>query len=177
MADDESTTDDDQREADDDQNQDQDEQLHDAGKLALKRERDARKTAERKLADVETRLADFEKRDKAAADAKAKADGDYQKLLDERERENAELQRKLAERDLVDRKRVAAKSAGLPDTFAERLRGETDEDLVADATSLAEFVRTPNAERIDTGERSSRGENQEQDRKALSNPARWGLRT
>ena len=177
MAEDEQVQDD-QREADD---QDQDdthesEQLGDKGREALKREREARKAADKRAADLEKRIAEFEKAQKDRDAETARQNGEWEKVATEAQAELETLKAQIAERDLRDRKAAAAKAAGLPDDMADRLRGDTDEELEADAKALAKHLRTPEAPDTDAGDRTPRG-TKKPDKRAYSDPAKWGLRS
>lgn len=176
MADD-AQVQDDQRDADDqDHNDTQDtDALGDKGREALKRERDARKAAEKERNDLAKRIADIEKAQKDRDDADAKAKGEWEKVATERQQELDQLKADLAARDMRDRKIAAATAANLPKDMAERLRGETDEELEADAKELAKHLRTQEAPDNDAGERTPKGI-KKPDKNAWSDPAKWGLR-
>ena len=59
--------------------------------------------------------------------------------------------------------------------MAERLRGDTDEELEADAKELAKHLRVQDAPENDAGERTPKG-TKKPDKNAWSDPAKWGLR-
>jgi hypothetical protein len=176
MADD-AQVQDDGRDADDqDHNDTQDtDALGDKGREALKRERDARKAAEKERNDLAKRIADIEKAQKDRDDADAKAKGEWEKVATERQAELDKLKADLAARDLNDRKTAIAKAAGLPDDLATRLQGETDEELEADAKGMAKLLRVQDAPENDAGERTPKG-TKKPDKNAWSDPAKWGLR-
>lgn len=127
-------------------------------------------------ASLRKRLKDAEDAAQAAADADAKAKGEWEKIAQKRQEELDALKAQLADRDLRDRKAAIAKAAKLPDDMADRLRGETDEELEADAKELAKHLRTQDAPENDTGERTPKG-TKKPDKGAWSDPARWGLRS
>lgn len=176
MADDDQVQDD-QRDADDQDHNDTHESdaLGEKGREALKRERDARKTAEKERNDLAKRIADIEKAQKDRDDADAKAKGEWEKVATERQQELDQLKADLAARDLNDRKTAIAKAAGLPDDLATRLQGETDEELEADAKGMAKLLRVQEAPENDAGERTPKG-TKKPDKNAWSDPAKWGLR-
>jgi hypothetical protein len=149
--------------------------LGDKGREALKRERDARKAAEKERNDLAKRIADIEKAQKDRDDADAKAKGEWEKVATERQAELDKLKADLAARDLNDRKTAIAKAAGLPDDLATRLQGETDEELEADAKGMAKLLRVQDAPENDAGERTPKG-TKKPDKNAWSDPAKWGLR-
>ncbi len=154
MADDDTTQDDqDQRDADTDQ-QDTD-HLGEKGRETIRKEREARKLAEKERAALATRLADLEKAQKDRDDAEAKQKGEWEKVAQQRADDLAEAQRKLAERDLKDMKVTAAKKAGLPDDLVDRLAGATAEELETDAKALAKHIAPRDAADTDAGKRSS----------------------
>jgi hypothetical protein len=57
--------------------------------------------------------------------------------LERAQKRVAELEAKQAERELVERQRSIAKKAGLDESLADRIRGESDEDMLADAKAMA----------------------------------------
>ncbi|URN11362.1 hypothetical protein LUW77_03470 [Streptomyces radiopugnans] len=109
------------------------ESLGDAGKKALQEERRKARAAEKRLAEMESRLKEFEDRDKTEAQKLAEA------------RTAAEQRASQAEQELM-RYRVAAEKK-LPAELAARLRGSTPEEMAEDADSLLELIgsqqRTP----------------------------------
>lgn len=180
---DDTTTQDEQRQREaDDQHQDEhgdtqdDVQLQAAGREALKRERDARKAAEKERTVLAKRIADLEKAQKDRDDEAAKAQGEWEKVAKTREGELEEARKLLADRDLRDRKTAIARNAGIPDEFVDRLKGETDEELEVDAKAVAKLLKTRDAPDNDAGERTPRGM-KKPDKNEFANPARWGLRS
>lgn len=121
--------------------------LGEKGIEALREERQRAKDAEVARIAAEKRANDAEGKLAADAAAKAKAatkkaedDGNWQKLADDRAAEVETLRTQLKERDrqaLITR--MAAKHK-LPEAFAERLKGETEDELEADAKELAKHV-------------------------------------
>lgn len=71
----------------------------------------------------------------AAAEAQLKEQGKYKELLEQRERELAELKSREV------RSRVAT-AAGIPAELAERLRGATEAELAEDAKALKALLGT-----------------------------------
>jgi hypothetical protein len=94
-------------------------------------------------------------REEIEADIESKAaeeQGEYKKLYDELQVKHRELESRLAERDLIDRKRDVAKRVGLPDARVDRIKGETEEEMEADAKAMAALVKTPAEEEPETPE-------------------------
>jgi hypothetical protein len=120
--------------------------LPDAIKAILTKERNARRAAERKASQLETRVGEFEDRDKT----------ELQKAVERAER---------AEREAVElrsetlRARVAAKHS-LPAELADVLKGDTEEALDEHAQRLAALVKPagqPAGSGFDGGSRGSGG--------------------
>jgi hypothetical protein len=176
MADDDAQVQDEQREADDQDQTHETDDLGDAGKAALKREREARKAAEKEKADLAKKIADFEKAQQERDTEAAKAKGEWETIAKQREDELAALKAQINDRDLRDRKTAIAKAAGLPDDLAGRLQGETDDELEADAKALAKHLKAQDAPDNDAGKRTAPGQ-KKPDKSEFSNPAKWGLRT
>lgn len=113
------------------------ERLDKAQKAADKKAEDARAEAERKAAEEQ---------------------GEFKKLYEDAEKRRVEAEAKAAqiERErLLDR--IAAKHA-LPDDLRDRLRGDSEEDLDADAEKLAALIAkpdTPKAPDLDADKRGS----------------------
>lgn len=97
-------------------------QLGDAGKKALDAERKARRDAETKAKDLETRLQAIEDKDKTEVD----------RLTDE----NAKLKADLATATVGGARMRVALEKGLTATQAKRLVGDTEDELLADADEL-----------------------------------------
>lgn len=162
---------------DDDNDQgdpDDDEKLGAKGRDALKRERDARKAAERERTALQKRIDDLEQAQKAREDADAKAKGEWEKVAKDREAELETLKAELAERDRNDLKRTIAAETGLPGDLALRLTGDDEAALREDAKELAKHLKAREVE-TDAGERTPNG-NKKPTRSEFANPARWGLR-
>jgi hypothetical protein len=86
-------------------------------------------------------------REKAQADAKAKAEAEllaknaeWEKLAKQREDEIKALSERLKQKEVLERKRAVAEKTGLPVAIADRLTGETDEELEADAKAILEAL-------------------------------------
>jgi hypothetical protein len=147
--------------------------LGDKGKQAIQREREARKAAEKARADLEKRLKAIEDERKQAEDAKAKEQGEWEKVATERERELEKLRAQIAERDLNDLKRTVAAEEGLPAELALRLAGDDEDALRTDAKALARHLKAREVD-TDAGERTKPGQ-KKPDKSAYADPARWGL--
>lgn len=98
------------------------ESLPEAVRVVLKKERAAAKAAEARAKRAESRVQEFEDAQKTEAERTAEA-------LEAAKRAAVEAQTALL------RERVARRT-GLPDNLVDRLRGDTEEDLMEDATSL-----------------------------------------
>ena len=127
MADDDQVQDD-QRDADDQDHNDTHESdaLGEKGREALKRERDARKTAEKERNDLAKRIADIEKAQKDRDDADAKAKGEWEKVATERQQELDQLKADLAAREWLRRR--TGQSAYRPSAAGLRSRPDSDQD-------------------------------------------------
>lgn len=90
---------------------------------------------------IKRRLAEEKARDqKRAEEERAKAQGEWQKLAEQREAELATLRAEAAQAKLEAlRTRVAVKHQ-LPDLLAGRLTGTTEQELDADAAALAKLL-------------------------------------
>lgn len=111
-----------------------DEPLGEAGKQALVKERQAAKAAEKRAADAEARIKEFEDRDKS----------DAQKLQEERDAavtERDTLRTQTLRRDVADEK-------GLTAAQAKRLVGSTREELEADADDIIATFPVAPANRV-----------------------------
>jgi hypothetical protein len=106
-----------------------DDALRATGQVALERERAARREAEQRAKEHERRIAELEDRDKTEVErARASA---------ERERKRAEdAEARIAALELSALRREVASELGLPARLAERLRGDTERELRADARRL-----------------------------------------
>jgi hypothetical protein len=108
------------------------EQLGDAGKAALDAERKARRDADRKARDLEARLKEFEDRDKSESQKAIERAEAAERELPTLRQSQVRLQfalDKVAELDSVEAIRAFV-------SIADRLRGDTAEELAADAETL-----------------------------------------
>jgi hypothetical protein len=110
-------------------------------------------------------------REKAEADALAK-NQEWQKLAEQRAKEVDELKAKTAQMEYESKQRSIAEEIGLPVTFADRIRGETPDAMLADAKSLLEAMpkqpAKPNVRPTNVGGNASvTSETDEQRRKRL----------
>lgn len=96
--------------------------LGDSGKKALDAERKARRDAERRATDLESRLKTIEDKDKS----------ETERLTEE----NARLQKALGTATVAETRMRVALDKGLTATLAKRLVGDTEEELTADADEL-----------------------------------------
>lgn len=116
-----------------------DEALGEAGIKALHAERDARKVAEDRIKDYEARLKEFEDRDKTEQEKAAEHAAQLAADLDAKTASLAALELNLARVEVAHAK-------GVPAELVPRLRGETREELEADADALLEIVGKRDAE-------------------------------
>lgn len=128
-----------------------------------------------RLKDAEARAQAAEKAQRDRDEAEKREQGKWEEIAKAREDELAQLKRDIAERDLRDRKTAIAKAHDLPDEFVERLKGETDEELEADAKAIAKLLKIREVPDNDAGQRTPPG-NKNRDKKQFADPARWGLR-
>ena len=77
---------------------------------------------------------------------------------------------------MPERTSTIAKTAGLPEDLADRQKGETDEELEADAKAMAKHLKAQDAPDNDAGKRTAPGL-KKPDKSAYADPARWGLQT
>lgn len=127
---------------DDDEEDEEDDSLGESGKKALKAERDRAKAAERKARELERKLAALTG-DDDKTDYKTKFE-ETQKKLDELDAKSKAQERAA----LLDK---VAKAHGLPDSLKERLQGDTEEALTADAKELAKVAKKPVSSNNDIG--------------------------
>lgn len=81
---------------------------------------------------------------KAAEEAQRKAaeeQGKYQELYEQTQAELAQMRQDAAAAQQAAARRLVAQQLNLPDVLAERLRGETEEELLADAESLLGSIK------------------------------------
>lgn len=149
-------------------------QLGEKGKEAIRREREARKAAEKERSDLKKRLDELEAKQREAAEAKAKEEGRYKELLEERERELREKEAQLADRDRQTWRLKAATKHGIPDDLVDRITGDSEEAMDADAKTLATFLKAKDAPDTDNGPRPPR--TPKADPKRYQDFAKWGLR-
>jgi len=119
----------------------EDVQLGEGGLKALQAERDARKAAEARVKEYEDRVREYEDRDKT----------EQQKAIEQVERLNADLEAaraSLAQSELTRARTEVAYAKGVPADLAERLRGETREELEADAEALMALIPKPAEEPV-----------------------------
>lgn len=116
--------------------------LSDNGKAALDRERDARREAERNLAQLRDRVNELEDAGKSEVE---RAANQVKRATEELARANqrvTELEGELSRRDLDTLKAQVAAEHGLPASVAKRLQGKDKRELTADAKALAEELQT-----------------------------------
>lgn len=117
--------------------------LGENGEKALRAERDGRKAAE-----------------KAAAEYKAKLDGIEKASLSDIERaqqEAKEAKGRLAELQRESLVHRVALQKGIPATLVDRLRGDTEDDISADADALLALVNAPRSPKPDSSQGGNGG--------------------
>lgn len=107
--------------------------LGDAGKRAIQSERDARKAAERRAADAEAKVQEFEDANKSETERLAGQAGREKKRADEADARAVSAEAKALRLQVALDKQVPAE-------LIDRLRGETKEELEADAEALMALV-------------------------------------
>lgn len=120
--------------------------LGENGEKALKSEREARKAAE-----------------KAAADYKAKLDEIERANLSDLERAQQEAQAasaRLAEYERTNLRQRIAIEKGIPASLVDRLRGDSEDDISADADALLALVNAPRTPKPDTSQGGNGGVNE-----------------
>lgn len=119
-----------------------DEALGEAGLRALVAEREARKNAEAAQRDLEAKIKEFEDRDKTEQQKAEEAAARIASDLDATKASLAAAELNLARTQVAYEK-------GIPAELVPRLRGDTREELEADADALLEIVgkREPEAPR------------------------------
>jgi chromosome segregation ATPase len=137
-----------------------DAELGDAGRQALDKERDARRDAERQLAETRRRIADLEDAGKSETDralAQLKRASDQ---LDASNRRIADLEGEIAKRDLDQLKAQVAREHDLPATLAARLQGTDLRSLRADAKAMQDELGSgerPGSARVGQGSGAAGG--------------------
>lgn len=140
------------RKREDDDDDAEIEELKIQGKEALRKERRARRQAER---DAEDALAEAKaaKESLAAATKKtAEAEGNYEQLYKAEQKKNQELANaQKAEADKALRAKIAGEYK-LPADLADRLVGKDETELKADAEKLAKQVKPSDAPNLETNQ-------------------------
>lgn len=114
------------------------------------------KWAQDELGKARAEAAKFRTEKKQAEEAKAKADGDYKRLFEERDAELERLRADNAEKDRIALAKTVAKAVltGLvadTDLIATRLVGKTEEELRADADKFKAALPKPQASSTEGG--------------------------
>lgn len=81
----------------------------------------------------------------------AEKQGDFEKLYQEQKQEAEDLRAKVKSLELRDIKLKALEKHGLSDSLIDRLRGDTEDELMADAEELARGYKRPIAPETDAG--------------------------
>lgn len=109
------------------------EQLGDAGKKAIAAERSAREAAEKALKDANVRLKQLEDAGKSELEK-------LQTRLSEVEQTAAKTASDAAAKDLTILRQQIGIKQGLPESLIQRLQGDTEESILADATALKGLI-------------------------------------
>jgi len=112
--------------------------LRDAGRKALDEERKARREAEQRATESERRLAQLEDAGKTEVERAISRLDRQSAELDASRGRIAELETKLAERELLELKREIALDVGIPLEAAHRLQGTDARSIKSDATRYLE---------------------------------------
>jgi hypothetical protein len=112
--------------------------LRERGKEALDRERTARREAERRVAEAERQLAELQDAGKSEVDRAISRLDRQSAELDASRGRIAELEEKLATRELLELKREIALELGIPQEAAHRLQGTDARSIKSDATRYLE---------------------------------------
>jgi hypothetical protein len=132
-----------------------DTQLTDAGRVAIEKERNARRDAERRAAEYRTRLQEIEDANKPELE-RAQTQAKRSQLEAETHKARiTELEAEIRRRDLEALKAQVAAEAELPVTLAGRLQGDDLRSLRADAKEMAAQLRTGQAGSFRVGEGGS----------------------
>jgi hypothetical protein len=94
--------------------------------------------------EVTRKLREFEKQAQGATEAQRKAEEQrlaeqkqFEQLWQQEKAARAEIEQRLRESELAQWRQQAAMQVSLPATLADRLRGDTLDDMIADAKALA----------------------------------------
>lgn len=167
-----------------------DDELGDKGKAALTRERKARETAEARAKSAEKELRDLKRAQRDADEQRDQESGNWEKLATDRATEldtaNArieELEGELRQRDVQTWRLKAAAAHNIPtdEKTLDRIQGETEADILADAEELAKLMGIDPPDDTDAGRSENRGPRRPR-RNAdkgtdWSNPSVWGIDT
>jgi hypothetical protein len=142
---------------------------HDA--LSLEEAKKLRSEAQnlrKRLKDAEATAQAAEARQRELDEAKAKEEGRYKELLEAREKELAEIQKQITDRDLKDKRTALARKHSLPDEIADRLVGETDDEIEEDAKRLARLFAKTDGVDTDSGKRSAQANGKQKSESLLA---------
>lgn len=106
----------------------------------VKQLREEAKQYRLQMKDMQTKMAQFEQMQAQAEEQEMAEQSRWQELAEKREKELLEIKQSLeSERRTALRARIASEY-NLPPQLAERLAGNTEEELKADAESLAKLI-------------------------------------
>lgn len=106
----------------------------------VKQLREEAKQYRLQMKDMQTKMAQFEQAQRQSEEQKMAEQSRWQELAEKREKELLEIKESLeSERRTALRARIASEY-NLPPQLAERLAGATEEELKADAESLAKLI-------------------------------------
>lgn len=92
---------------------------------------------------LQKKVKDAEKAAEAAAKKQAEEQGEYKRLYEEAEARRLEAEQKATAAELARLKTSVATKLQLPAALIDRLRGETEEELEADAKALLDAMPRP----------------------------------
>lgn len=125
--------------------------LGDKGRDAIRRERDARETAEKETKRLKKLVDDAETATKKREADEAAAAGKFEELATARQQEIDRLTADLAERDKTALREKVGRSQKLPDALIVLLQGDDEKALEAHAKELAKHVKPPTAAETEAG--------------------------
>ena len=139
-------------------------------KNAYEREKQRRKqlAADLKAArDAQTELEALKAAQRKREEDEAAAQGEYKKLLDQRDADLKALQDQLAARDLADLRRAVAKKHNLPDDALEFVTGEDEDAIEASVKKLVKLAARNEDVDTDSGKRDATGTKKKQSESLL----------
>lgn len=125
--------------------------LGENGLKALKAEREAKAAEKKRADDAEKELKKYREAEEKAAKEKAEAEGNFKALYEAEQKKVVDLEVKAKQNERLELVRKVAKAHNLPDSLADRLKGETEAELAEDAKALAATVKVQKAPDTELG--------------------------